>query len=93
MFFWGRENLRKMDAKMIRKSDQNKTKNHLDAGFVRFWGVLEGFVFSTFLGAGKSRPKILKNPILWAEMGARPSHFRGLGAHLGPNYRIFPDVG
>ena len=45
-FFWGggRENLRKMDAKMIRKNNQNATTNHPDAGFLRcgaFWD--EGF--------------------------------------------------
>ena len=53
---------RQKDAKMDPKSDQNGTKNHLDAEFLRFWGVLGGGVFSTFLGTGKSRPKILKIP-------------------------------
>ena len=53
---------RQKDAKMDPKSDQNGTKNHPDAGFLRFWGVLGGGVFSTFLGTGKSRPKIRKNP-------------------------------
>ena len=43
------------------KSDQNGTTNHPDAGFLRFGGVLGGCVFSTFLGTGKSRPKIWKN--------------------------------
>ena len=58
----GQENLRKMDAKMVRKNDQNGTKFHPDARFLRFWGVLGGGVFSTFFGTGKSRPKIRKNP-------------------------------
>ena len=58
----GHENLRKMDAKMVRKSSQNGTKNHPDTGFLRFWSVLGGGVFSTFLGTEKSRPKIRKNP-------------------------------
>ena len=30
----GQENLRKMDAKMNPKSDQNGTKNHPDTGFL-----------------------------------------------------------
>ena len=46
----GQENLRKMDAKMVRKSNQNGTTNHPDAGFLRFWAVLGGGVFSTFFG-------------------------------------------
>ena len=46
-----------MDA----KSDQNGTTNHPDAGFLRFWSVLGRGAFSTFLGTGKSRPKIRKN--------------------------------
>ena len=32
----GQENLPKMDAKMIRKNDQNGIKNHPDTGFFRF---------------------------------------------------------
>ena len=57
----GQEHLRTMDAKLDPKSDQNGTKNHPDAVFLRFWGVLGGGVFSTFWGTGKSRPKIQKN--------------------------------
>jgi hypothetical protein len=51
---------RQKDAKMDPKSDQNGTTNHPDAEFLRFWSVLGGGVFSTFLGTGKSRPKIWK---------------------------------
>ncbi len=58
----GQENLRKMDAKMDPKSDQNGTTNNPDAGFLRFWSVLGGGVFSTFFETGKSRPQIHKNP-------------------------------
>ena len=58
----GQENLRKMDAKMDPKSDQNGTTNHPDARFLRFWSVLGGGFFSTFVETGKSWPKIQKNP-------------------------------
>ena len=51
---------RQKDAKMVRKNDQHGTKNNPDTGFLRFLGVLGGGVFSTFLGTGKSRPKIRK---------------------------------
>ena len=54
----GQENLRKMCAKMDPQNDKNETTNHPDAGFLRFWSVLGGGVFSTFLGTGKSWPKI-----------------------------------
>jgi hypothetical protein len=73
---------------MVPKSDQNGTNNHPDAGFLKFVGVLGGGVFSTFLGTGKSRPKIRKNPILWAEMGAktgkmaRPGGMRGASGEV-----------
>ena len=73
---------------MVRKNDQNGTKNHLDAGFLRFWGVLGGGVFSRFFGTGKSRSKIRKNPILWAETGAkttkidRPGGMRGAAGEV-----------
>ena len=79
---------RQKDAKMDPKSDQNETTNHPDAGFLRFWSVLGGGVFSTFLGTGKSRPKIRKNLILWAEMGAktpkmaRPGGMRGASGEV-----------
>jgi hypothetical protein len=43
------------------QTDQNGTKNNPDAGFLRFWSVLGGGVFSTFFETGKSRPKIWKN--------------------------------
>ena len=44
-------------SKMVPKSDQDGTKNHPGAGFLRFGGN----VFSAFWGTGKSRPKIRKN--------------------------------
>ena len=50
-FFWQK------DAKMDPKSDQNETKNHPDARFLRFWGVLGGGVFRCFLGPEKVVPK------------------------------------
>ena len=65
--FFFRAKGRQMDP----TKDQNGTKNHPNAGFLRFWGVLGGGVFSTFLGTGKLQPKIQKNPILWSETGAR----------------------
>ena len=49
------------DAKMDPKSDQNGTQNQPKNIFLRFWGVLGGSVFMTFLGTGKRRPKIRKN--------------------------------
>ena len=60
---------------------QNGTKNHPDAGFLRFLEVLGGNVFSTFLGTGKSRPKIRKN------QPAELKQFRGASGHhfwVGP---------
>ena len=62
---------------------QNTTKNHPDANFFRFWGVLGGGVFSTFFVTGKSRPQIGKNPTLPAQRGhgtckmGRPGGMRG----------------
>ena len=53
----------KNGRQMIRKSYQNGIKNHPDAGFLIFWGVLGGDAYSTFLGTGKSRPKIRKNQL------------------------------
>ena len=84
----GQENLRKMDAKMDPKSDQNGTKNHPDAGFLRFWSVLGGGVFSTFFGTGKSRPKIWKNPILWAETGAKTTKIARPGGMRGASGEV-----
>ena len=80
----GQENLRKMDAKMDSKSEQNGTKNHPDARFLRFWNVLGGGVFSTFLGTGKSRPKIRKNRSKGTQtrkMG-RPGGMRGASGEV-----------
>ena len=51
---------RQKDAKMDPKSDQIETKNNPDAGFLRFWGVLGGGVFSMFFGTGKNQPKTRK---------------------------------
>ena len=84
----GQENLRKMDAKMDSKSDQNGTKNHPDAGFLRFWSVLGGGFFSTFFETGKSRPKIWKNPILWAEMGAKTAKMARPGGMRGASGEV-----
>ena len=60
------------DAKMDPKIDQNGTKNHPDAGFLRFLGVLGGGVFSTFFGTRKSRPQIRKNLEKSVQRGNKP---------------------
>ena len=80
----GQESLRKMDAKMVRKSDQNGTKNHKDAGFLRFWGVLGGGVFSTFLGAGKIGPKSGKIRHFRPRGGTEPAKWVGPAECAGP---------
>ena len=80
----GQENFRKMDP----KSDQNETQNHPDAGFLRFWSVLGGGVFSTFFETGKSRPKIRKNPEksqrggAWTTKIARPGGMCGASGEV-----------
>ena len=83
----GQENLRKMDAKMDPKSDQNGTKNHPDAGFLRFWSVLGGGVFSIFFETGKSRPKIWKNPEKSQRGGNRPGKWVDPAECAGPAER------
>ena len=50
-----------MDAKIDPKSDHNGTKNHPDAGFLRFWSVLGGVCFfDFFLRPEKVGPKSAK---------------------------------
>ena len=53
----GRENLRKMGAKMDPKWVQNRTPKRSEAGFLRFWGVLEGCDFSMIFGTAKRMQK------------------------------------
>jgi hypothetical protein len=77
-----------MEAEMDPTSDQNGTKNHPDAGFLRFLEVLGGNVFSTFLGTRKSQPKIQKNPILWAKTGARTTKIARPGGMRGASGEV-----
>jgi hypothetical protein len=83
----GQENLRKMDAKMDPNTDQHETKNHPDAGFLRFWSVLGGGAFSTFFETGKSRPKIWKNQLAEPRGGNKPRKWVGLAECAGPAER------
>ena len=82
------EIFRQKDAKMDPKSDQNETTNHPDTRFLRFWSVLGGGVFSTFFETGKSRPKIRKNPILWAETGAKTTKMARPGGMRGASGEV-----
>ena len=70
------------------KSDQNGTTNHPDAGFLRFWGVLGGGVFSTFFGTGKSRPQIRKNLEKSQRGGAHPTKIARPGGMRGASGEV-----
>ena len=79
---------RQKDAKMDSKNEQNGTTNHPDTGFVIFWSVLGGGVFSTFVGTEKSRPQIWKNPILWAKTGAKTTKMARPGGMRGASGEV-----
>ena len=79
----GQENLRKMDAKMDPKSDQNGTTNHPDAGIFIFWTVLGG-VFSAFFETGK---KSVQNPEKSHRGGNKPGKWVGPAECAGPAER------
>ena len=79
---------RQKDAKMDPKNYQNGSKNHPDAGFLRFWGVSEGWYFSMIFWSAKKSPNIWKNPILWAEMGAKTSKMARPGGMRGASGEV-----
>ena len=78
---------RQKGAKMDPKSEQNGTTNHPDAGFLRFWGVLGGSVFSTFFGTRKSRAQIWKNQPAGPRGGTEPAKWVGLAECAVPAER------
>jgi hypothetical protein len=78
---------RQKDAKMDPTSDQNENTNHPETRFLRFWSVLGGIVFSTFLGTGKSRPQIRKHPEKKQRGGNGPAKWVGLAECAGPAER------